>query len=132
MNLEFWDSKSPTSQQISGCQHPFKTFFFIPLCLLICQPSVTMKEAPTGDCSNRRVLRSETSSDSIAEPSEVVFLGSDFRTDEELFMKAKREILKAKDSKDIVFTGVEPVRGCRIADSLIEHGDIEGIAARYD
>lgn len=91
-----------------------------------------MKEAPIGDYSNRRVLRSETSSESIAEPSEVVFFGSDFRTDEELSMKTKREILKTKDSKDIVFAGVEPVRGCRVADSLIEHGDIEGIAARYD
>ena len=67
----------------------------------------------------------------IEEPSEVVFSGSDFRTDEGLLMKAKREILEARDRRIIIFAGVEPVRGCRVADSLIEQGDIECIAARY-
>lgn len=96
------------------------------------QHSVIMKKAEIGDSNNRRALRSENVSESIDEPTEVVFFAGDLRTDEELFIKAKKEILNAKDSKDVVFTGVEPIRGCRVADSLIEQSDIESIAARYD
>ena len=91
-----------------------------------------MKKAGIGDSNDRRTLRSDKTSKSIDEPTEVVFFAGDLRTDEELFIKAKKEILNAKDSKDVVFTGVEPIRGCRVADSLIEQSDIESIAARYD
>lgn len=89
-----------------------------------------MEQAAIVDYNDPR--HRETAPEGIEEPNEVVFFGSNLRTDEELLMKAKREILKARESKDIVFPGVEPVRGCRVADSLIENGDIESIAARYD
>lgn len=88
-------------------------------------------EAGIGNSNDRRTLRSEKASESINEPTEVVFVAGGFRTDEELFLKAKKEIFSAKSSKDVVFTGVEPIRGCRVADSLIEQNDIESIAARY-
>lgn len=88
-------------------------------------------EAGIGNSNDRRTLRSEKASESINEPTEVVFFADGLRTDEELFMKAKKEIFSAKSSKDVVFTGVEPIRGCRVADSLIEQNDIESLAARY-
>lgn len=55
-----------------------------------------MKEAAIVDYNDRWILRRETASESIEEPNEVVFFGSDLRTENELLMKAKREILKAR------------------------------------